>query len=81
LLSVDDFAPEELARTSSGTGSPTVPVTDTTPAPQVPKMKAMSRTKKTTAKKNSGKKSAKRAAAKKSSRKKVAAKEKAAKNK
>ena len=81
LLSVDDFAPEELARASSGTGSPTVPATDTTPAPQVPKTNTQSRTKETTAKKTSGKKSAKRAAAKKSSRKKVAAKEKAAKNK
>jgi acyl-CoA dehydrogenase len=81
LLSVDDFSPEELARSGSKDESPAAPVVDTAPPPEAPKSKAKSRTKEAAAKKPSKKKTPKRAAAKKNSRKKVATKKKAAKNK
>jgi acyl-CoA dehydrogenase len=81
LLSVDDFSPEELARSGPKSDSATVSTSDSTPPPEIRKSKAKSKTKKAAAKKTSPKKPAKRAAAKKSSRKKVASKKKAAKNK
>ena len=71
LLSVDDFSPEELSRTGSGSSSPAIPAADTAAIPRVQQSKP--KTKKTAAKK--------RAAAKKSSRKKVASKKKTAKKK
>ena len=71
LLSVDDFSPEELSRTGSGSASPAVPAADTAAIPRVPQSKP--KTKKAAAKK--------RAAAKKSSRKKVASKKKTVKKK
>lgn len=81
LLSVDDFAPEELIRSGAKSDASTAPAAATAPAPVVQKTPAKSKPEKTAAKKASKKKAPKRAAAKKSSRKKVAAKKKAAKNK
>jgi acyl-CoA dehydrogenase len=81
LLSVDDFAPEEMARTGSVAADTIVSKADTTPPLPEQEPKAKTRKRKTAAKKASKKKPAKRAAAKKSSRKKVATKKKAAKKK
>jgi acyl-CoA dehydrogenase len=86
LLSVDDFAAEEFARSAPKSDTETVSEAEPVAAPQVAESPAKSRAKKTSAqktaaKKTSKKKPPKRAAAKKSSRKKVAAKKKAAKNK
>ncbi len=52
LLSVDDFSPEELSRTGSGSSSPAVPAADTAAIPRVQKSKP--KTKKTAAKKPAG---------------------------
>ena len=81
LLSVDDFAPEELVRT--GSAPQAVEATPATVTPPLPEQKpaARKRPKKTAAKKSSKIKPAKRAAAKKSTRKKIASKKKAAKKK
>jgi acyl-CoA dehydrogenase len=81
LLSVDDFSPEEFARSGAKSDSSTVSVAGPEPAPRVPESQAESKTKKTAAKKASKKKPPNKAAANTSSRKKVAAKNKAAKNK
>jgi acyl-CoA dehydrogenase len=81
LLSVDDFAAEELARSAPKSTASTAPAAEPVPTPQVREPQAKSKTTKAAAKKTSKKKSPKRAAAKKSSRKKVTAKKKAAKNK
>jgi len=77
LLSVDDFAPEELARNGASKVAPAVSAAsgDPDPVPAVPK------TKKTASRKPSVKKSAKKAVAKKADSKKVAAKKKTAKKK
>jgi acyl-CoA dehydrogenase len=81
LLSVDDFAPEELVRSGTKSEPAAASVAEPAPPPVAKKVPAKAKPKKTAAKKTSKKKPPKRAAAKKSSRKKVAAKKKATKNK
>jgi acyl-CoA dehydrogenase len=81
LLSVDDFAPEELIRSGAKSEASAAPAVEPAPAPVIRKTPAKSKPKETAAKKTSKKKPQKRAAAKKSSRKKVAARKKTAKNK
>ncbi len=79
LLSVDDFSPDELARTGSKTDSAVVPATDADVVPGIQISKPKS--KQVATRKASTKKPAKKAAANISVRKKVAAKKKTAKKK
>jgi acyl-CoA dehydrogenase len=81
LLAVDDFAPDEFARTGTIPAETDIASADVTPPLPERKPAARTTTKKAAEKKAFKKKPAKRAAKKKSNGKKIAAKKKAAKKK